>query len=134
MDAESRRKRKENDIDYLKKVCSLPVEGAIIKIDATDDGGADYEEIFGKNFLEEETLILGDDDNNVYLVFRKEEDETVVAKDITKNLHIVDKCTYDNGSHIHKRYPPANIPAHLKFTFETLIDPSERVKPGSELI
>jgi hypothetical protein len=64
--------RYNDDVLYLTKNGMFPVvDKTIIKIDAVDDNCNDYKDKTGVHFMDEETLILGDENNNVYLVFEK---------------------------------------------------------------
>src|SRR3984885_3856939 len=116
---ERKRKRYEEECRYLQNLFPsmkgeiITIEGVIIKIDASEYGGSDYKKKMGVNFLEENTLILGDDDNNVFLIFRKEEGKVVTTKDITDNIHVIDSCNFDSESIIHSRHVPAKVPTHL---------------------
>ena len=112
---EIKRKRYEEGMEYLKRFFSFPVvEGTIVKLDVCEDNTSveDYKDKTGVYFLDENTLILGDEDNNIYLVFRKEEDEFV--KHVAETIHVMGTYEYDIESVIHKRHEPARIPAHLR--------------------
>ena len=106
--------RYNNDVLYLTKQGLFPVvKKTIIKIDAVDDNCNDYKDRTGIHFMDEETLILGDEDNNVYLVFEKD-DKLVTTKNITKRVHAIDNYHYCQGSIIHKKHEVAPMPIHLK--------------------
>ena len=111
---EKRLKRHENDLMYLREFFPSNIKGIIIKIFASKSEGCNYEKITGKKLLEENTLILGDNDNNVLLVFQKEKDKRIITKKIASDIHIIEKFDYDFGSLIHKRREPSAIPSHLK--------------------
>jgi len=64
--------------------------------------------------MDEETLILGDENNNVYLVFEKI-DKLVTTKNITKNVHVTDNYRYCQGSIIHKKHEVTPVPIYLKY-------------------
>lgn len=114
-----KKKKYENEMRYLNKYFSDPLEleGIIFKLDATDfgvtNGGDDYEKITGVDFLEEKTLIVGDDDNNSYLIFNKEKEE-VDNNHVTDKVHILDKFYYDSESFIRKKHEPTNLPEYLR--------------------
>jgi hypothetical protein len=65
-----------------------------IKLDASDDPDKEYMNKFGVNFLDEETLIIGDDMNNVLLVYQDE--NKVVAKDLTSLIHVLSRLRIPN--------------------------------------
>ena len=109
---ERKKRRYKEELEYIRIFFPSVVEGTIIKIDASEDGGFEYEEKTGVNFLEEKTLILGDSDNNAFLVFKKE--KGVATKDITNSVHVIDKYDFDPESIIHKKREPSEIPKHLK--------------------
>ena len=87
------------------------IDKIIIKLDAVDDN--DYKNKTGVHFMDEETLIIGDNNNNVYLVFDKE-DETITTKNITKHMHVIRQYYYDYNSIIHKKHEVTPMPAHLQ--------------------
>jgi len=112
---ERKKKKYEDELGYILNLfTSYTIEGIIIKIDASEDGDSDYKEKTGVNFLEEETLILGDDDNDAFLIFRKEKDKVASTKDITKNIHVINSYNFESGSIIHKKCRPAKVPNHLR--------------------
>ena len=92
------------------------VEGTIIKLDVTPDGDSiyQYRNLTQKFPLDEKTFIVADDDNNVFIIFRKEEGKEIITKDLTEDIHIVDKFTYDFESLIHCVHYPTPIPNHLR--------------------
>ena len=103
-----------NDVLYLTRNGLFPViDKTIIKIDAVDDDCNDYKDRTGVHFMDEETLILGDENNNVYLVFEKH-DELVTTKNITRRVHAIDNYRYCQGSIIHKKHDVTPMPIHLK--------------------
>jgi hypothetical protein len=107
-------KRYDNDVMYLIEKGLFPVvDKTIIKIDAVDDDSNDYKDKTGVHFMNEDTLILGDDSNNVYLVFEKE-DEVVTTKSFAEHVHVIDSYCYDQGSIIHKKHEVTPAPVHLK--------------------
>ena len=106
--------RYNDDVLYLTKNGLFPItDKTIIKIDAVDDNCNDYKDRTGVHFMDEETLILGDENNNVYLVFEKN-DELATTKNITKRLHAIDNYRYCQGSIIHKKHEVTQMPIHLK--------------------
>ena len=106
--------RYNDDVLYLTKTGLFPVvDKTIIKIDAVDDNCNDYKDKTGVHFMDEETLILGDESNNVYLVFEKD-DELVTTQKITRRVHAIDNYRYCQGSIIHKKHEVTPMPIHLK--------------------
>ena len=74
-------KQYNNDVMYLIEHGLFPVVNkTIIKIDAVDDNSNDYKDKTGIHFMNEKTLIIGDDDNNVYLVFEKDNEVITTNK------------------------------------------------------
>ena len=107
--------RYNDDVRYLTENGMFPiVNKTIIKIDAVDDTNNDYKEKTGVHFMDEETLILGDENNNVYLVFEKI-DKLLTTKNITKNVHAIDNYRYCQGSIIHKKHEVTPVPIYLKY-------------------
>ena len=107
--------RYNDDVLYLTKNGLFPVvDKTIIKIDAVDNNCNDYKDRTGVHFMDEETLILGDENNNVYLVFEKN-DDLVTTKEITRNVHAINNYRYCQGSIIHKKHEVTPVPIHLKY-------------------
>jgi hypothetical protein len=107
---------KEKNFEFLRSLYSSQISGIIIKADQTDhdDGLFDYEDMTGVGLLEENTLIMNDTYNNAYVVFQIEEDEIVIPKDITKDLHVINKYKYNKDWSIFRCREPAKVPNHLQ--------------------
>lgn len=83
-----------------------------IKLDASDDSDKEYRKKFGVNFMDEDTLIIGDDMNNVLMVYQ--DDNKVVTEDLTSLIHVLDKLCITPQCIIHKRSEPSKAPPHIK--------------------
>ncbi len=83
-----------------------------IKLDASDDSDKEYRKKFGVNFMDENTLIIGDDMNNVLMVYQDE--NKVVTEDITSLIHVLNKLYITPEYIIHKKVEPAKTPPHIK--------------------
>lgn len=82
-----------------------------IKLDASDNTDKEYEDTFGLHFLDEKTLIIGDDMNNVILVYQ--DDNKVVTHNITPKIHVFNKFRFDKKCILHKQIEPAQVPPHI---------------------
>lgn len=116
---EEKRRKNEEAVKYLEELFPfnpLEIEGVIVKLDATDygttSGADDYTEMTGTNPFKVPTLIVGDDDNNKYMVFKEEKE--VITKDITERVHIMKKYYYDSNSSIYRKNEPIELPDHLR--------------------
>ena len=83
-----------------------------IKLDASDNSDKEYREKFGVNFMDENTLIIGDDMNNVLMVYQDE--SKVVAEDITSLIHVLNKLRLTPQCIVHKKMEPSKTPPHIK--------------------
>lgn len=83
-----------------------------IKLDASDDPDKEYRKKFGVNFMDEDTLIIGDDMNNVLMVYQDE--NKVVTKNITSLIHVFDKLCITPQCIIHKKLEPSKAPPYIK--------------------
>ena len=96
-------------------------DAVVIKLDVNDDGSptlADYTRIFGTHCMDEDTLITGDDDNNVYIVFKN--NKKVVTEDISAIIHVLSKLRFDIKCVLHKKVPPADVPDHIKINLNLI--------------
>ena len=87
-----------------------------IKLDASDNDNSDkeYRKKFGVNFMDEDTLIIGDDMNNVLMVYQDE--NKVAAEDITSLIHVINRLCLTPQCIIHKRVEPSKTPPHIKIS------------------
>ena len=110
--------RKYNeDVLYLRQRGLLPVVNkTIIKVCAVNDDSNNYKETTGEHFMDEQTLILGDNKNNVYLVFDKD-NGLVTTNNVAEHVHVVDRYHYQLGSIIHNKHEVAPLPTHLRAVF-----------------
>ena len=105
------------EAEYLKTLFPAldKIEGIIVKLD-TEGGFDNYQEKIG-NPMEENTLIIGDQDNNVLLFFNcsNKSHNTQIFQGVT----VFNKYNYDKESIIHKRRDPVDVPLHLeKYIFD----------------
>ena len=108
-----RKKRYEKESRYIEDLFgSSIITGIIVKVIPSDDGNTDYREKTGKDFLKEKTLIFGDENFNIFLVF-KEEKSKVKTNRIANTVHIMGKYEFNKNTIIHKMEVPAKVPAHL---------------------
>lgn len=83
-----------------------------IKLDASDDPDKEYRNKFGSDFRHEDTLIIGDDMNNVFMVYQDE--DRVVKEDITSLIHVLDTLRMTPQCIFHKKMEPSKTPPHIK--------------------
>ena len=83
-----------------------------IKLDASDDPDKEYRKKFGVGFMDEDTLIIGDDMNNVLMVYQDE--NKVVTDDVTSLIHVIDKLRMTPKCIVHKKMEPSKTPPHIK--------------------
>ena len=73
-----------------------------IKLDASDDSDKEYRKKFGVNFMDEDTLIIGDDMNNVFMVYQNE--DKVVKGDVTSLIHVLNTLRMTPQCIFHKKW------------------------------
>ncbi len=83
-----------------------------IKLDASDDSDREYRKKFSVNFMDEDTLIIGDDMSNVLMVYQDE--NKVITEDITSLIHVINKLCITPQCIIHKEMEPSKTPPHIK--------------------
>lgn len=83
-----------------------------IKINASDNPDKEYRSKFGVHFLDESTFIVGDEYNNVLLVYQ--DDDKVVTKNVTSLIRVQNKFRLDHNCIIHKKLEPAKVPPHIR--------------------
>jgi hypothetical protein len=91
----------------------------IIKIRATDDGRgiAQYENLFESGFLNENTCIFGDEDNNTFIVFEgdKNIDLKGINRKLTEDVSIIGELSFNTKDlFFHKKFKPNVIPSYIK--------------------
>ena len=102
-----------DNLEYISNLFGSPViRGIIVKINACDGGNTDYKQKTGNNFLDEKTLILGDEENNTLLVFKEE--GVVVTNRISSTVHILDRYEFNSDCIIRRMEVPAQVPNHLR--------------------
>ncbi len=121
--AERRLQRYNKNIDFLDS-CSTNFlkskkthefcewsDTVTIKLDASDNTEKEYKDTFGLHFLDEKTLIIGDNMNNVILVYQ--DDNKVVTQNITPLIHVKNRFRFDENCILHKQIEPAQVPPHI---------------------
>ena len=83
-----------------------------IKLDASDDPDKEYKKKFGVNFMDEDTLIIGDDMNNVLMVYKDE--DKVVKEDMTSLVHVLNTLRLTPQCIVHEKMGPSETPPHIK--------------------
>ena len=83
-----------------------------IKLDASDYSDVEYKNKFGVDFMDENTLIVGDEMNNVLLVYQDK--DRVITKNITPMIHVLNKLRMTPECIVHKMLQPSETPLHVK--------------------
>lgn len=83
-----------------------------VKLNASDHSDKEYTNKFGVKFSDEDTLIVGDEMNNVLMVYQNE--EKVVTENITSLINVLSKLRLTPKCIIHKEVEPAKVPLHIK--------------------
>lgn len=81
-----------------------------IKLDA--GCSEEYTNKFGINFMNEETFILGDDINNIHMVYQDE--NKIIPEKVASCIHILNKLCITPKMCVHKLIEPAKIPPHIR--------------------
>ena len=105
------------EAEYLKTLFPTldKIEGIIVKLD-TEGGFNNYQNKIGDP-MEENTLILGDEDNNVLLFFKCSSKSH--KKSIFEGVTVLDQFRYSSKSIIHRKRSPVDVPLHLgKYIFD----------------
>ena len=121
---EKKKERYDKEVEFLKKFFPSRIKGTIIKLDCSEEyadssdyeeytASSDYKKKTGVEILDEETLIIGDSDNGICLIFRKAEGG-IITRQITEKIHILGECGYDQNSRIHKWHEPTELPVYLR--------------------
>lgn len=72
----------------------------------------EYTKKFGVDFMNEETLILGDDINNTLMVYQDE--DKVLPEKVASMIHVLNKLCITPKCVVHKKMEPAKVPPHIK--------------------
>ena len=107
----TRRVRVQQDLQYIKSLFdnTTNVSGTVLKLDV-DKGFTNYKDNIG-NPMNENTLIVGDENNNVLLVF-KQHQELVPAK-VFDGVNIISRLKYEDEYILHKKQQPTDVPLHI---------------------
>ena len=96
-----------------------------IQLDASDHPDKEYTEKFGVNFMDEDTLIVGDEMNNVLFVYQDE--NKIVTENITKLIHVMNKLRLTPGCIVYKKTEPAKVPPHIKVNLNFIHQSAETI-------
>lgn len=105
------RQQRKKDFEFISELFgSTMIMGTILKIH-TENGIENYTNTVGDP-MAEDTLIVGDDENNVILCFK--ECSNLCHKDIAvKDVHIAQHFNYNEKCIVHKRQELASVPERL---------------------
>ena len=109
--------RFNREAEYLKRLFPNlnKIEGIIVRLD-TEGGFDNYQSKIGDP-MEENTLILGDEDNNVLLFFKCSSKSH--NKNIFEGVTVLDQFSYSSKSIVHRKRDPVDVPHHLeKYIFD----------------
>lgn len=103
------RERETNDMSFISKLfgSAMKIKGTILKVDV-DIGVENYTRVVGNPMIED-TLIVGDKDNNIILCF-KENDMLHKKHKIIKGVHITPYFDYKRECIVHKKQELADVP------------------------
>lgn len=101
------------DLEYVKSLFKdiSKIKGTVLKLDV-EEGFNSYTDKVG-NPMEENTLIAGDNDNNVFLVYRQHDGIKNTYTRVFKGVSIVPYLKYDDTCILHKQLEPTVIPSNL---------------------
>lgn len=74
--------------------------------------GHHFKQVFGVDFMNEQTLWFTDDDNNCFFVYN--DPKKVVPADLTSNLHVLDTLSLTTSCFVHKEMDPVHLPEYIK--------------------
>lgn len=97
-----------------------------IRLDASDDPVKEYRKKFGVNFMDEDTLIIGDSMNNVLMVYQDE--DKVITEDITSLIHVLSKLRMTPQCVVHKKTEPSKTPPHIKINLNFNIQNADTIQ------
>lgn len=105
-------KQRHRDFEYVSNLFkdATRITGTILKIDV-DEGFNNYANTIGDP-MKEETLILGDADNNVIMCFKPQNDIRKRGK-ILDGVNIVPYFKYEKECLAHKMQEPRELPSRL---------------------
>ncbi len=103
--------RKQKDLQYVRSLFdnTTNVSGTVLKLDV-DNGFTNYKDKIG-NPMNEKTLIVGDENNNVLLVF-KQHQELVPVK-VFDGVNIISRFQYKDGYLLHRKQQPTDVPLRI---------------------
>ena len=103
--------RKQKDLQYVRNLFgnTTNVIGTVLKLDV-DNGFTNYKDKIG-NPMSEETLIVGDENNNVFIVF-KQHQELVPVK-VFDGVNIISRLKYGDGYLLHRKQQPIDVPLRI---------------------
>lgn len=109
--------RKQKDLQYVKSLFNntTNVSGTVLKLDV-DKGFTNYKDKIG-NPMNENTLIVGDENNNVLLVFKQHPelvpDSHTCVRVVFDGVNIISRLKYGDGYFLHKRQQPTDVPMRI---------------------
>ena len=103
--------KKQQDLQYVKSLFdnTTKVIGTVLKLDV-EEGFMNYKNKIG-NPMDEGTLIVGDSNNNVFIVFKK--NDRLVPVKIFDGVNIIPHLKYGNGCILHRKQEPTDVPTHI---------------------
>lgn len=110
-------RRRLSDLQYIKDLFhnSTRVSGTVFKLDV-EDGFSNYNKEIGDP-MNEDTLIVGDSNNNVFIVFKRHEklvpDSHTGIRVIFDGVNIIHHLKYGSECILHRKQEPTNVPTHI---------------------
>ena len=103
--------KKQKDLQYVRSLFgnTTNVSGTVLKLDV-DNGFTNYTDKIG-NPMSEETLIVGDENNNVFIVFKQH--QKLVPVKIFDGVNIISSLKYGDGYLLHRKKQPTDVPMRI---------------------
>jgi hypothetical protein len=103
--------RKQKDLQYVKSLFNNTrnVSGMVLKLDV-DKGFTNYKDNIG-NPMNEKTLIVGDENNNVLLVFKQNQE--IVPVKVFDGVNIISRFQYKDEYILHRKQKPTDVPLRI---------------------
>ena len=103
--------RKHRDLQYVRSLFdnTTNVSGTVLKLDV-DKGFTNYTDKIG-NPMSEETLIVGDENNNVFIVFKQH--QKIVPVKIFDGVNVIPSLKYGDGYLLHRKQQPTDVPLRI---------------------
>ena len=109
--------RKQKDLQYIKNLFdnTTNVSGTVLKLDV-DKGFTNYKNKIG-NPMSEKTLIVGDENNNVFIIFKQHQElvpnSHTGVRVVFDGVNIIPSLKYKDEYILHKKQQPTDVPLRI---------------------